>query len=57
MNSNKRNDKLHGKIGPGGIGCPCCTPYESVKKNRTWLNRIRRRLVKILIRKELKNVE
>jgi len=30
-------------FGPGGISCPCCTPFNSGKKNRQMANRAFRR--------------
>lgn len=38
--------KAHKKIGPGGIKCPCCTPMNSVKKTRIYINRSERRKFK-----------
>lgn len=45
--------KLCKHFGYGGISCPCCTPFNSVKKNRTWTNRVFRRQSKIGLKKNI----
>jgi hypothetical protein len=40
-------------FGPGGISCPCCTPFNSVKKNRQMVNRAFRRQSKKQIDSDL----
>ena len=39
-------------FGPGGIGCPCCTPFGSAKKNKRYANRKIRQALKAEMEEE-----
>src|SRR5689334_5501496 len=42
-----------GKVGPGGIGCPCCNPFgQSPRKSKPAMRRIKRRVEKQKLKKE-----
>jgi len=45
----------HNIIGPGGLKCPCCNEYHG--KDKSKLNRIKRRKLKECTDYEIKNSE
>jgi hypothetical protein len=51
MNKNKAHRKIN--FGGGGIKCPCCNPFTSVKECRTKINRALRRKLKQSSAKEV----
>lgn len=53
MNKSKAHRKIN--FGGGGIKCPCCNPFGSVKAARTKINRLLRRKSKQNSEKEVDN--
>lgn len=44
----------HKGVGPGGIGCPCCNPYNTHPRNmKHKVRRVNRRKAKQNIKKEI----
>ena len=46
------NYKKNRVLGPGGINCPCCTPWGSKKETKDKLNRAVRRSAKVNLRND-----
>ena len=48
--------KRHKSIGPGGIGCKCCRPYNTTKESVIRINKLIRTNCKLEIEEELTNI-